>query len=190
MRIFDCKRFILPYIAVAHTFLLTASPVREHLLSSCGYLRSSAMPSKDATLPPGEEHSARIRRRGRPGWFRAARNSLVSRTSINCILYARPVNCYGLYPAGETLCKQFFARRKNRCRTFPLTQYPTENSPICRLFEVKSILIGEHIDFDDQRHELRIERPEAGGAVLPGWSDLPRPLAPYFGNMIFDFALI
>jgi|MudIll2142460700_1097286.scaffolds.fasta_scaffold242188_2 hypothetical protein len=65
-----------------------------------------------------------------------------------------------------------------------------ENSPICRLFEVQSILIGEHIDFDDQRHVFRIERLEAGQAALPGWSDIPRPLAPYFGKMIFDFALI
>ena len=115
---------------------------------------------------------------------------MVSRTSINCIQYARLANWFGLYPAGKTFCKKIFARWDDRCRKLPFTQYPTENSPICRLFEVQSILIGEHIDFDDQRHVFRIERLEAGQAALPGWSDIPRPLAPYFGKMIFDFALI
>jgi len=49
-----------------------------------------------------------------------------------------------------------------------------------RSFEAKSLLIGERIDSDDQRHAFRIERVEAGQAVLARrvWFTPP---ASYFG---------
>jgi len=128
------------------------------------------MPSKDVTLPPGGSMPHEfVEEEGLDGSARPEIPWYQEPPSIAYCMHAQQIvsDCI---PRGNLLARKFsqkiFARWDDRCRKLPFTQYPTENSPICRLFEVVSILIGEQIDFDGQRHALRIERPEAGQAVL------------------------
>jgi len=157
--------------------------VREHLLSSCGNLRYR--PCRQRTpLCSGRSIPHEFVEEGLDGSARPEFPWYQEPPSIAYCMHDRQIGTDCI------LRENLFASNFSSDGTTPAESFLyaiiSVIKSICRVFEVKSIWIGEQIDFDDQRHALRIERPEAGQAVLPAWRDLPAP-RPLFRENDFRF---